>query len=243
MAPVHNVTSVDDFNKLLNDALSTTLIALNFHAPWAVPCKQMNQVFETLAARSDEASSLFIAIDAEELPDVSESYDVSAVPYFLLLKAGEVLNRFSGADPAKLSAEIEKHAPSTPGLTLPPAQSTTAPSLPAGEEAPQEEEDLNTRLGKLVSAAPVMLFMKGTPASPQCGFSRQLVGLLRERGVRYGFFNILADDEVRQGLKTFSDWPTFPQLYMGGQLIGGLDIVKEEMENDPEFLKSPEDKE
>jgi glutaredoxin-related protein len=51
------------------------------------------------------------------------------------------------------------------------------------------------------------------------------VALLRERGVRYGFFNILADDDVRQGLKEFSDWPTFPQLYVDGELIGGLDIV------------------
>jgi Grx4 family monothiol glutaredoxin len=82
-----------------------------------------------------------------------------------------------------------------------------------------------------------MLFMKGTPSAPQCGFSRQTVSLLREKGVKYGFFNILADDEVRQGLKAFSDWPTFPQLYVEGELVGGLDIVKEEFENDPEFLR------
>jgi len=101
-----------------------------------------------------------------------------------------------------------------------------------------EEEDLDTRLGKLVKAAPVMLFMKGTPAAPQCGFSRQLVALLREKEVRYGFFNILADNDVRQGLKVFSDWPTFPQLYVQGELIGGLDIVKEEFNTDPDFLKN-----
>lgn len=70
-----------------------------------------------------------------------------------------------------------------------------------------------------------MLFMKGTPSAPQCGFSRQLVALLREKSVKYGFFNILADDEVRQGLKEFADWPTFPQLWMDGELVGGLDIV------------------
>jgi Grx4 family monothiol glutaredoxin len=87
------------------------------------------------------------------------------------------------------------------------------------------KEELNTRLGELVKAAPVMLFMKGTPSAPQCGFSRQTVSILREKGVRYGFFNILADDEVRQGLKEYSDWPTFPQVYVGGELIGGLDIV------------------
>ena len=81
-----------------------------------------------------------------------------------------------------------------------------------------------------------MLFMKGTPSAPQCGFSRQLVSILRENSVRYGFFNILADDEVRQGLKEFSDWPTFPQLYLDGELVGGLDIVREEMESDPSFF-------
>jgi Grx4 family monothiol glutaredoxin len=85
-----------------------------------------------------------------------------------------------------------------------------------------------------------MLFMKGTPSAPECGFSRTLVGILREKNVRYGFFNILADDDVRQGLKVYSDWPTyisilhsfrFPQLYVDGELVGGLDIVKEMVEN------------
>lgn len=77
-----------------------------------------------------------------------------------------------------------------------------------------------------------MLFMKGTPSAPQCGFSRQLVSLLRENGVKYGFFNILADDEIRQGLKDFADWPTFPQLWTSGELVGGLDIVSAKENND-----------
>ena len=95
---------------------------------------------------------------------------------------------------------------------LPAAQETTtpaaapAPALVASVE--EAAEELNERLGKLVKAAPVMLFMKGTPSAPECGFSRTIVGILREKNVRYGFFNILADETVRQGLKTFSDWPT-----------------------------------
>ncbi|KAK4911541.1 glutaredoxin [Elasticomyces elasticus] len=101
----------------------------------------------------------------------------------------------------------------------------------------QSKDELNERLASLVKAAPVMLFMKGTPSAPQCGFSRQLVSMLRDNGVKYGFFNILADDEVRQGLKEYSDWPTFPQLYAKGELVGGLDIVKEELETDPDFFK------
>ena len=100
-----------------------------------------------------------------------------------------------------------------------------ASTAPASAEEPKSKEDLHKRLSELVKAASVMLFMKGTPSAPQCGFSRQLVAILRENSVKYGFFNILADDEVRQGLKEFADWPTFPQLWVDGELVGGLDIV------------------
>jgi Grx4 family monothiol glutaredoxin len=65
----------------------------------------------------------------------------------------------------------------------------------------------------------------------QCGFSRTIVGMLKEDGVSFGHFNILEDEEVRQGLKTYSDWPTYPQVYVKGELIGGLDILKEMKED------------
>jgi len=136
---------------------------------------------------------------------------VTAVPFFVLVKNQKILTRISGANPPSLNTALQLH---TSTSSLPPAQETTAspasaPAPSAPVPAPATEEDLDARLGKLVKAAPVMLFMKGTPSAPQCGFSRQLVGILREKNVRYGFFNILADEDVRQGLKTFSDWPTY----------------------------------
>ena len=199
----------------------------------------------------------------------------------------EATPRPNGLDDADVTGGNEKSGTSSAngniGGTIAPATSSTTTEDPA--------EELNNRLAELVKAAPVMLFMKGTPSAPQCGFSRTLVGLLREKGVRYGFFNILADEEVRQGLKVFSyvsssfflplaphlppisfpfknvknkpqknnikllipsrthadkldnpgvknqrNWPTFPQLYREGELVGGLDIVKEELENDAEFF-------
>lgn len=88
-------------------------------------------------------------------------------------------------------------------------------------------ESINDRLSKLVNRSDTMLFMKGLPSAPQCGFSRQIVALLDETGVPYDAFNILEDDDVRQGLKEFSDWPTYPQLYHKGELLGGLDVVQE----------------
>jgi len=78
----------------------------------------------------------------------------------------------------------------------------------------------------LITRAPVMLFMKGSPTQPKCGFSRKIVALLDESKAQYATFDILEDEDVRQGLKTFSNWPTFPQLYIKGELIGGLDIVQ-----------------
>lgn len=72
-----------------------------------------------------------------------------------------------------------------------------------------------------------MIFMKGDRTAPRCGFSKQLIQIINETGVAYETFDILADEEVRQGLKTYSDWPTYPQVYVNGELQGGLDIIKE----------------
>ncbi|MEM9262994.1 MAG: Grx4 family monothiol glutaredoxin [Pseudomonadota bacterium] len=76
----------------------------------------------------------------------------------------------------------------------------------------------------------VMLFMKGTPQFPQCGFSAAVIQILNYLGVDYGSENVLADDDVRQGIKDFSDWPTIPQLYVKGEFVGGCDIIKEMFE-------------
>merc|ERR1712098_129927 len=97
--------------------------------------------------------------------------------------------------------------------------------------APAPKEDLETKLKRLIKAHKCMLFMKGHPDEPKCGFSRQTVAILSGINAEYGTFDILTDDEVRQGLKTFSNWPTYPQLYIDGDLIGGLDIIKEMIEN------------
>ncbi|KAK2976757.1 hypothetical protein RJ640_030107 [Escallonia rubra] len=95
------------------------------------------------------------------------------------------------------------------------------------ENGVRQAPSLEDRLKKLTTSSPVMLFMKGTPEAPRCGFSSKVVNALKEEGVDFGSFDILSDEEVRQGLKTFSNWPTFPQLYYKGELVGGCDIVME----------------
>jgi monothiol glutaredoxin len=84
---------------------------------------------------------------------------------------------------------------------------------------------LQTRIESTVSQAPVVLFMKGTRLFPQCGFSAKVVEILKEQAVDFRDVNILNDPELRQGLKEYGNWPTFPQLYVNGKLVGGCDII------------------
>ncbi len=86
---------------------------------------------------------------------------------------------------------------------------------------------VNERIEEQLSSHDVLLYMKGTPDFPQCGFSGQAVAALNAIGKPYAFVNIFEDPEIREGLKEFSNWPTFPQLYVKGELIGGCDIMVE----------------
>jgi monothiol glutaredoxin len=84
-----------------------------------------------------------------------------------------------------------------------------------------------TRIAELVAQNDVLLFMKGSPLFPQCGFSSKAIAILDHLGVAYGSVDVLQDMEVRQGIKEFSDWPTIPQLYVKGEFLGGSDIMME----------------
>ena len=87
--------------------------------------------------------------------------------------------------------------------------------------------DVNARIEEQLNAHEILLYMKGTPDFPQCGFSGQVVAALNAIGKPFAYVNIFEDEEIRQGLKEYSNWPTFPQLYVRGELIGGSDIVIE----------------
>ena len=89
------------------------------------------------------------------------------------------------------------------------------------------EQEALTQIKKDVESNPVCLFMKGTPASPQCGFSAHVVQILNSYGVKYHAVDVLADYDIREGVKKFTSWPTIPQLYVGGKFIGGCDITAE----------------
>jgi len=88
-------------------------------------------------------------------------------------------------------------------------------------------ESVNDRIQGVVNSADVVLFMKGTPLFPQCGFSSRAVAILDHLDVEYASVDVLQDQEIRQGIKSLSDWPTIPQLYVKGEFLGGSDIMME----------------
>ena len=89
------------------------------------------------------------------------------------------------------------------------------------------EPQLKQQIESLINSSPVFLFMKGTPTNPQCGFSAQVVGILQQQHIPFQSYDILENEAIRQGIKEYANWPTIPQLYIGGKFIGGCDIVTE----------------
>ena len=89
------------------------------------------------------------------------------------------------------------------------------------------DESIKERIDQDVKNNKVFLYMKGTPDSPQCGFSSQVAGILQSHGAEFSSFDVLSDEEIRGGIKEYSDWPTIPQLYVNGEFVGGCDIIAE----------------
>jgi len=189
---------------------SKELSVVHFYAPWAEQCSQVNDVLVEMSKLEQYKELKFAQIEAENVPEVSLKCGVAAVPTVILLRNSTVIGRVNGVNASALTETIKHHLHNK--------------DAPLPDAKVKESED---RLKKLVNQATCMLFMKGNPANPRCGFSRSIVSILDSHKTDYQSFDILQDNDVREGLKKFSNWPTYPQLYLNGELIGGLDIVKE----------------
>lgn len=231
--PITEIKDQDQFTQLTTVDVQDKLISLYFYTNWAEPCKHLNQVYQVISDDASNKDVSFLTVNADELSDIAELFEVSSVPYFVIINNGTILKEFSTADPKEFVKELDQCKKYVSNQI----NSSSGDNEQTEEPENETEEQINEKLTKLTNAAPVMLFMKGSPSEPKCGFSRQLVGMLREHQVRFGFFDILRDNDVREQLKKFSDWPTYPQLYINGEFQGGLDIVKESLEEDPDFFQ------
>lgn len=185
---------------------------VHFYTSWAAQCPQIDDVFEEMCKLQEYEDVKFGRIEAEDVSIVSEKSRIAVVPTVLLLRNSRILDRIDGVNNTKLTERIKYHLENKDILS---------------DYVDKPKESLEDRLKKLISQAPCVLFMKGNPEQPRCGFSRTIVSILDGYKADYKTFDILQDNEVREGLKKYSNWPTYPQLYINGDLIGGLDIVKE----------------
>jgi Grx4 family monothiol glutaredoxin len=217
---VHDITDLTQWTTFLTQPAN--LVVVFFWAEFHPPSKlggQMDTLYTALATKHSTTTTggggsenkdviKFVKVNVEDVPEVVDMYPVTDVPTFVFLRPGkavQVLGTMEGANPGQLAQLIVRY------------------QKDAQEVATAEMEQ---RLQRLTSSAPVMVFMKGIPAEPKCKFSRALVELLKEQNVSYGSFNILEDPAVRAALKNFSGWKTYPQIYQHGKLVGGLDTVK-----------------
>nr|CAH7720925.1 unnamed protein product [Callosobruchus chinensis] len=194
-----------------NEAIQKPCLSVvHFHAPWAEQCQQVTEVLQVLAEQKNYSEVMFYSCPAEDLSEVSLKYKIEAVPTVVIFRSGKVVEVINGADAPKITDAINRYV-----LV----------------DSPSKQESnvvkLEDRLKALINRSKVMLFMKGERNAPRCGFSKQIIEILNDLKIQYDTFDILTNEEVRQGLKKYSEWPTYPQLYINGELIGGLDIVKE----------------
>ncbi|KAJ6979069.1 monothiol glutaredoxin-S17-like [Populus alba x Populus x berolinensis] len=236
-----SVKDVKSKAELDNITKSGEAVIIHFWASWCDASKQMDQVFSHLS--TDFPNTHFLTVEAEEQPEISEAFSVSSVPYFAFVKDGKTVDTLEGADPSSLANKVarvagsanpgEPAAPASLGMAAGPTVLETVKefvkengsSAQANQAQPGLSDALKNRLQQLIDSHPIMLFMKGNPEAPRCGFSQKVIDILKDETVKFGTFDILSDNEVREGLKLFSNWPTFPQLYCKGELLGGCDIA------------------
>ncbi|XP_018493820.1 monothiol glutaredoxin-S11 [Galendromus occidentalis] len=208
------IKSKEDFEKASTNSLKGFLVVHFFAASWSPECTQMEDVIKEIAA--DHPKTKFFRIEAEELEAISQQYGITAVPEFVFLLGKATQEKMRGADPSSFMhkvRELEKKA------------ETACLGDEATKSASSSAESLDTRLRKLIDSKKVMIFMKGDPNQPRCGFSRKAIEMLKKHSVEFGYFDILTDNDVREGLKKYSNWPSYPQLYVKGDLVGGVDIM------------------
>lgn len=203
-------TLVTDLEQVDEYLKKNEKVVLFFWASWNPGCSDIDNVLDIIES---EYGVTVVRIEAEKATEVSMKFDVRAVPLCLFYVQGREMGRVEGVNPMEITERVEDLY----------ANGAAGHELPDGSEA-----SLDERLDKLTRQSRIMLFMKGSPDNPRCGFSQKAVNALRAANcTNFGYFDILTDEHVRQGLKAKSNWPTYPQLYVDGQLVGGCDIILE----------------
>eukprot|EP00834_Sanchytrium_tribonematis_P002726 NODE_90_length_21577_cov_0.697691.p10 type:complete len:299 gc:universal NODE_90_length_21577_cov_0.697691:12940-13836(+) len=173
-----------------------------FYAEWSKQSMNLLKVAEVWKKKYGCIHFQFINVDEEDI-------DVQGVPTIKLTDSTKS-REYIGANVQIINKMLEE-------------LNSSEDSIPTDKDEPYNE----TILKDLVNSAPVMLFIKGTPSQPKCKFTRELLEIFKELNITFSHFDILSNEYVRLHLKQFGEWPTFPQIWLHGELLGGLDIIKE----------------
>ncbi|TFY61009.1 hypothetical protein EVG20_g7213, partial [Dentipellis fragilis] len=245
----HEVTSPEHFQSLLSADLNRVSL-INFWAPWAAPCAQMNDVVRELARKYSQL--LVLQVEAESQSDIAESFEIDSVPSFIILRGHTLLGRIAGADAIALTNTIATHlrGPTAGAPLSHTAQATAAPEkfetqegarcAPAGAHEPEPRRAVHEGLPR----PPAVRLLAAHCRAPARAERRLLAFrhlYRRERPVWCVTLVCAFIYERRRltviggggfaGLKVLNNWPTFPQLIINGEFVGGLDIVQEMVEN------------
>lgn len=186
------------------DTLTKTCerVIVNFHAPWAAPCAQMNIVFAELHKNNNKPIR-FATASAEQLPSLTSRLNISSVPSFLCFALGRLVRRRAGADAAGLASDVQWLG-----------------------SAPEPELE-RAMCAMWAQSGEITVIMKGTASRPRCGFSRQVVEILQKNGVYFETVDVLSEGFLREGMKKWAEWSSYPMVFARGKLVGGLDIIRQ----------------
>lgn len=230
---VKGLNSIEEFKSYQSDASAKNVFF--FWASWHEQSQlgsQIHDIYNAFATKYSKSNSInFFTVEAETAVEISEVLEIMVVPTFVTTIGRSIVGKLEGTNPQDLSGLVKKlieQQPTNKTINNDSVKNNNYNSITVGKTL------IDAKLEKLVNYSTVMLFMKGSPTSPKCGFSRQVVEILKTNNILFSSFDILTDEDVRSNLKIYSDWPTYPQLYVKGTLIGGLDIIKE-MESAGDF--------
>jgi glutaredoxin-related protein len=201
---LRQIVSQKDFDEFINSStIVNKLLLVHIELEQIPVCKTVNEALLAIGRDAEFMQQLgFCRLNADNFYDLLNTHNVNAAPTVLFYHRTQVLDRVDGFNQSELLKKIKFHI-----NTIGVVQSTQIQSDVGSSSMTMEQ-----KIKQLLDSSPIILFMKGTPASPQCGFSRQACHLLDERKIKYEYFDVLADQSIREYLKKYSNWNTYPQV-------------------------------
>ncbi|EAN90752.1 thioredoxin-like protein, putative [Trypanosoma cruzi] len=210
---MRSVSSLKEYSSLKEEAGNGLGLVVHFSASWCEPCKNVRSMLEGYLSQYNQ-KVLFAEVDADLVTDVCEAENVECVPFIAFFRTS-------------LRERAQERVADVVGGKLDHLEMNLVSLYGNGHDTRESFPDLNEYLKYLTSRKGVVAFITGTPSRPRCGFTGRLVEIFYELGIKFIYYDVWASDEVCEGLKKYSEWPTYPQVYVDGELIGGYDICSQ----------------